>query len=207
MRFFPFFVWRLTASKEAWATEFWDSTDEVGGWNPWFSRPFNDWEVEVAERFLLTIQGKRQVTNMEDRVPWKETKNWKFSVKSLYSALELRSAIPFLRSIIWSPYVPTKVSFSTWEALWGKVLTLNQLKKRGWSIGNRYFLCCVEEEPIDHILIHCTKARVLWKLLFALFGVMWVFPFSVRKTLLGWHGSFGGKKRRKVWMTAPLCLF
>ena len=79
--------------------------------NPQFSRSFNDWEVEVVERFLLTIQGKRLVIDMEDRVIRKETKDGKFFVKSLYSALELRSAILFPMSVIWSPCVPTKVGF------------------------------------------------------------------------------------------------
>ena len=74
-------------------------------------------------------------------------------------------------------------------------------------MANRCFLCCVEEESINHILIHCTKVRVLWELLFALFGVMRVLLFSVRDTILGWHGSFVDKKSRKVWMIAPLCLF
>ena len=76
---------------------------EEGDWNPRFSKPFNDWEVEVVERFPLTIQGKRLVIDMKDRVLWKETKDRKFSFKSIYSALEPRSAIPFPRSIIWSP--------------------------------------------------------------------------------------------------------
>ena len=87
------------------------------------------------------------------------------------------------------------------------MLTLDQLKKRGWTLANRCFLCCVEEESIDHILIHCTKARVLWELLFVFFGLMWVLPYSVRDTLLGWRSINLGKKRSKVWMTAPLCLF
>ena len=78
------------------------------------------------------------------------------------------------------------------------MLTLDQLKKWGWILANRCFLCCVEEESIDHILIHCTKAKVLWELLFALFGGTWVLPLSVRDTLLGWRGFNMGKKRRKV---------
>ena len=32
-------------------------------------------------------------------------------------------------------------------------------------------------------------------------------PSSVRETLLSWHGSFVGKKRRKVWRAAPLHTF
>ena len=89
----------------------------------------------------------------------------------------------------------------------GKVLTLDQLKRMGWLMDNKCFLCCAKEESINPILIHYTKARVLWELSFALFGVMWVLPFSIRDILLGWHGSFVGKKCRKVWMAAPLCLF
>ena len=98
---------------------------------------------------------------MEDRMLWKETKDGIFSVKSLYSALVSRRVVQFPNSIIWSPWVPTKVGFFAWEASWGKVLSLDQLKERGCILANRCFLSCVEEESIDHILIHCTKARVL----------------------------------------------
>ena len=152
-------LYALAASKEAWVAEIWDSTSEEGDWNPWSSKPFNDWQVEMVERFLLKIQGKRLISDLENRVLWKETKDEKFSLKSLYSALELRYAILFPRSIIWSSYVPTKMGFFAWEASWGNVLTLDQLKR--WSMANRCFLCCVEEKSIDYILIYCTKARVL----------------------------------------------
>ncbi|RVX17155.1 hypothetical protein CK203_003428 [Vitis vinifera] len=83
---------------------------------PHLVKPFNDGEVEMVEMverwFLVTLQGKRVITDLEDRVLWKEeTKDGKFSVKSLYGALELRTAVSFLRSTIWNPCVPTKVGF------------------------------------------------------------------------------------------------
>ena len=159
------------------------------------------------ERLLLTIRGRRLNPHLEDRVLWKETKDEIFSVNSLYCALVSRSVVQFPNNIIWSPCVPTKVGFFAWEASWDKVLTLDQLKERGCILANRCFLSCVEEESIDHILIHCTKARVLWELLFAIFGVNWVLPFSVRDTLLGWRGFNMGKKRRKVWKAAPFVSF
>ena len=34
-----------------------------------------------------------------------------------------------------------------------------------------------------------------------------MFPSSVKETLLGRRGSFGGKKRKVVWQAGPLCLF
>ena len=62
----------------------------------------------MVETFFLKIQGKRLITNLEDRVLWKETKDGKFCFKSLYSVLELRCVGSFPRSII---CVPTKVGF------------------------------------------------------------------------------------------------
>ncbi|RVW91675.1 LINE-1 reverse transcriptase-like [Vitis vinifera] len=112
---------------------------------------------------------------------------------------------------------PSLYAFASYKEAWidemwdhsggEEVLTLDQLKKRGRCLANRCFLCCEEEESVDHILIQCSKARVLWELLFALFGVSWVLPYLVRDTLSGWSDFNMGKKRRKVWKAAPLCIF
>ena len=60
---------------------------------------------------------------------------------------------------------------------------------------------------MDHLFLHCGKTRVLWELLFSLFGVNWTMSGSVRDMLLGWIGTFVGKRRKKVWQPAPICLF
>ena len=99
------------------------------------------------------------------------------------------------------------MSFFAWEASWEKVLTQDQLKRRGWILANRCCLCCIEEETINHILVHCSKVKILWDLVFSLFGVNWVLPFTVRDTLLSWYVSFKDKKHRNVWWAVPLCLF
>ena len=99
------------------------------------------------------------------------------------------------------------MSFFAWEASWEKVLTQDQLKRRGWILANRCCLCCAEEESINHILVHCSKTKILWDLVFSLFGVNWVLPFSVKDTLLSWYVSFKDNNHRKVWRAAPLCLF
>ena len=110
-------------------------------------------------------------------------------------------------SILFGTMGAHQVGFFASEASWGKVLTLDQLKRRGNALSNRCFLRGEGEETVNHLLIHCSKARILWDLLLAIFGVSWVFPLFVWKTLLSWQGSFVGKRHKKAWMTAPLCFF
>ena len=76
--------------------------------------------------------------------------------------------------------------FFAWEATWGKILTLDRLQKRGWKLPNRCFLCACEAESVNHLLIHCSMARVLWDLVLGLVGVKWVFPNTVKEVLYSW---------------------
>ena len=178
-----------------------------GGWTPLFSRAFNDWELELVERFLQKIQTFRVHRDVEDRVIWIASRCGTFSVKSLYSILESRDSLLFPGGSVWRLSAPPKVAFFTWEASWGKVLTLNQLQRRGHFLANRSFLCVSKVETVDHLLLHCAKTQVLWNLLFSLLSVFWILSCSMKETLLGWHGSFVGKACKKVRQVAPYVYF
>ena len=79
------------------------------------------------------------------------------------------------------------------------LLTLDHVQRRGFYLANRCFLCLFEVETVDHLLLHCANAWVLWHLLVSLFGVSWVLSYLMKETLLGWHGSFVGKAHKKAW--------
>ena len=100
----------------------------------------------------------------------KNSKKTDYFFISMYSLLDLSPPLDFPSRSIWNPIVPPKLSFFTWEAYEGKVLTLDQLKKRGFTLANRCFLCEEEKETIDHMLIHCPTARILWDLFLAIGG-------------------------------------
>ena len=151
----------------------------------------------------------RVVSNREDRMVLKGGNSGSYSVKLLYEALNRIVAEPrsFPALSVWNSLVPLKVGFFAWEASWGKVMTLDQLKKRGRPLANRCYLSEEERETLNHLLIHCPKAKMLWELILAIVRFGWVFPFSVQQVLLAWQGTKVGKKRKKVWKAAPLCLF
>ncbi|RVW94166.1 hypothetical protein CK203_038228 [Vitis vinifera] len=132
---------------------------------------FNDWEIELVEHFLHKIQVFRVQREEEDKVVWTTPKYGTFSIKSLYSILEPGGSSLFPSDSIWRVSVPPKVAFFAWEASWGKVLTLEQLQRREYSLANKCFLCLSKVGTMDHLLLHCVKTWVLWNLLFSLFGV------------------------------------
>ncbi|RVW54461.1 putative ribonuclease H protein [Vitis vinifera] len=130
------------------------------------------WVADCWILWGMRGDGKRLIVGMEDRVLWNASKNGIFSVKSLYNTLDSSGAVPFPWRIIWSPCVPTKVGFFAWEASWEKVLTQDQLKRRGWILANRCLLCCDDEETINHILIHCPRRGCCGILCFRYLGLI-----------------------------------
>ena len=96
-----------------------------------FLRDFNDWELDMVGNLLLALRGHR-ITMEEDSVFWKEERNGQFSVKKAYSLLVSPIAAVFPKSNVWVDRVLTKIAFFAWENVWGKVLSLDRLQKRGW---------------------------------------------------------------------------
>ena len=95
-------LFALASSKEAWVADLWMHCSKGGGWNPSFSRPLNDWEIETVECFLSGIQDKVVVEEREDEVLWAITKSGSFFVKSLLSICEEVRVSHFPTSIVWN---------------------------------------------------------------------------------------------------------
>ena len=61
-------LFSISLSKDAWVSDVWNPDSDGEGWTPLFSRAFNDWEIEMVERFMLKIQAFRVQREDEDRV-------------------------------------------------------------------------------------------------------------------------------------------
>ena len=128
-----------------------------GGWNFSFRRHFHDWELEEVQGFLATVNSQSISPNLSDRIWWKKEKNGSFSVKTCFDLLEGGSQQSVPIKMLWNPIVPTKVGFFAWEVWWGNILTMDQLKKRGFSLASRCVFCGKDEESLEHLLIHCQR--------------------------------------------------
>ena len=158
------------------------------------------------ERFLQTLYKQNFSPSGEDKLLLKDVREEGYSVKLMYQGLDPSPAIEFPYRLVWNPVVPPKTGFFAWEATWGKVLMLDQLKHHGRAFANKCFLCEEDEETIDHLLINCKSAKTLWNLLLSVVGTSWVFPRSVLHTLLAWQGAAVVKSAKKYgWQ--HLCVY
>ena len=115
----------------------------------------------------------------EDRISWGSKDSKIFSVKSCYSYLSTPSPRSFPWKGVWKSKVPPRVAFFSWTAALEKILTIDNLRKRGLILVDWCCLCRESGESPDHILLHCKVARELWNMVFVMFGVQWVMPGTV----------------------------
>ena len=65
---------------------------------------------------------------------------------------------PFPWKIIWSSEAPPRVAFFVWTVALGKILTIDNLRKRKIRITDWCYMCKCNGEFVDHFLLHCPIA-------------------------------------------------
>jgi hypothetical protein len=125
--------------------------------------------------------------------------------KSYYRTISAHGPISFPWKSIWRSKAPPRVAFFAWTTARGKILTLDNFRRRGMVVVNRCWLCESEGESIDHLLLHCGAARALWDAFFSMFGLCWVMSNTVKDLFASWWT--GGRSRSAVvWKMVPLCI-
>ena len=127
----------------------------LGAWNPKFLRPFNDWEMDAIQAFIVLTSNGVIAPLVKDKLIWMGDISSCFMVKAYFNHLEGVSPSSVPTKMHWNPYVPSKIGFFAWEAWRSEVLTEFQLKRRGFNLASKCSLCGKKEEKLEHILIHC----------------------------------------------------
>jgi hypothetical protein len=126
-------------------------------------------------------------------------------VSTFYRVLSPPGSIPFTWKGIWRTKALPRVVFFAWTTVKSKIPTIDNLCRRGMIMVNRCWLCELDGESVDHLLLHCRLANALWNVIFSQFGLCWVMLGLVRELFACWWT--GGRSRSVVvWKMVPLCL-
>ncbi|XP_035544454.1 uncharacterized protein LOC108983424 isoform X2 [Juglans regia] len=175
-------------------------------WNILFTRANHDWELSIVSEFFSMIYSSERLTTQDDRLQWRGKDSKKFSVKTYYKILVSQGNEYFPWKSIWKSRVPSKVAFFVWTAALGKILTTDNLRKRGLIVTDWCYLCKKNGESVDHLLLHCEVTRELWNGIFRRVDVAWVMPAKVVDLLACWKGLKGSTQVAAAWKMIPLCI-
>ena len=161
---------------------------------------------ELTYHAIVKVYNNIYCAKKRNNIVWKVAKNGSFTVKENFIHLERVNHPLVPVKLLWNSCIPTKVSFFTWEVWWDKMLTMDQLKRRGHYIASKCPFCRKNEEALEHLLVHCPMIWGFWAALTSITRANWACPLAVKDLLLCWSAFPVRKHARKIWKAAPLSL-
>ena len=174
-------------------------------WNMTFVHNFNDHELNGVTDFLHHLYSHTPVSLDNDVFWWRLKKNGLFDIRSFYDAIRDCARVNFPWKSVWHSKAPRRVCFSIWSAAWHRILTCDNLMRWGYTMTSGRWKCRCGGESLDHLLIHCSMASILWNFAFCSFGIQWVLPKRVVDLLRGWWNIIG-RHFSGIWNIVHLCL-
>ena len=126
--------------------------------------------MEGGYSFFEIIYSKLPRGEADDPLSWKLTQTKFFDVCFYFIYIyiyiyfffsgPLNASFPW--KSIWCIKAPKRVSFLLWTTVWDRILTIDNLVKRGLSLINWCCLCRCNGDIVDHLLLHCKFAHTLW---------------------------------------------
>ena len=100
---------------------------------------------------------------------------------------------------IWKLKVPPRVVIFGWLAIRKRILTQDNLRKRGRIVVNACPMCLRGEESADHLMVTCKTAHYVWRSVIGWFDCCWVFPNSLPELFQAWKALIRAPRGKELW--------
>ena len=196
-------LYNINRAREALVSEVMSYANERVSWDIQFRHLVNDQESLSLDSFLVLIYSTKVWGVGANKLCWKPACSRGFKVSGYYHSLSPSTVIPFPWKMVWQSKVPHWVAFFSWTAALGKILTIDNLRKRHFVVLEWCFMCKGCGESVDHLLLHCSIASEIWSMIFCLFGICWVMLQRVANLLDCWSCNFKRHRNIVVWRIVP----
>jgi hypothetical protein len=165
-------LFSLSTHKEATIKDLVRFEGDCRSWNFDWRRNLFLWEEEKVAQLVLALEDAR-LSNLVDSWRWKLDPEGIFSVKVAFESLSLEIAPgPILPSFearvfnnIWASPAPSKVIVFSWQLLYNRIPTKDNLVLRGVlppGSGANCNWCIGVGESASHLFLHCRSVLVVW---------------------------------------------
>ena len=155
-------------------------------WTPILRRIIREDEEGHLMSLLNILSGVHIAEGGEDIRLWKASKDGSFRVSCFFSAITGRINGRNPMASIWKIKAPPRAIVFGWLVLRKRILTMDNLRRRRKVVVNGCPMCLTEEETVDHLLLNCKVAQMLWRLVIDCFGCSWVLPNCIVDLFQAW---------------------
>lgn len=99
----------------------------------------------------------------------------------------------------WIKNLTPKVNYFSWILLQNKILTTNNLCKRGFQVPNICILYMADVESIPHLFINYPFAQEIWGKMLQLWDLYWVFPSTILDQFSQWRAPSNNQVIKRLW--------
>eukprot|EP00253_Pinus_taeda_P012671 PITA_12671 len=147
--------------------DFWDLAQTSGKWRSWRKLEYRDdspIKIKVEALGSLLKQRMILVTEGQDQLRWGNNNKGNFNLKEAKSILlGLDYRVPNKTwQLLWKHQGWMKIKLFMWLVHHKKILTWDNIRKRGVMGPSKCHLCEVKEENMEHILNSCSYTTWLW---------------------------------------------
>ncbi|KAJ3672310.1 hypothetical protein LUZ60_007031 [Juncus effusus] len=164
----------------------------------------SNWGVGVISHNMPSLYSHAEI--IRDSIKWRWTENGRFSTHNAYFVLSLGVHTSHKLTTIWSVKVPLKMKVFIWLFKQNRVLTQDNLRRRGMIIINRCSLCCNQLETTQHLAGECLYVQYHWsKLCSKLREIKSTDPFHLVFTYAS--EGMGGDPLRQIAFLFMFCVW
>jgi hypothetical protein len=120
--------------------------------------------IEEFVSLWIRIQDVQLLQGVRDSINWKWTQDGSYSTRSAYRIQFKGSYGRFWTEQIWRAHAENKCKVFTWILLQEKILTADNLQKRGWPHQEHCALCNGPLETGLHLCLLCPFAKAVWNI-------------------------------------------
>jgi hypothetical protein len=152
-----------------------------------FCAPFTR-EEEVREFVSLwhSISSTHNLNDLDDTIIWRWSADGNYSSSSAYKIQFATNFCKIKINPIWKAKTEPKCRFFAWTLLHNKILTADNLQKRGWPCNHNCSLCSLSLETVTHLCKDCPFAVEVWSMILSWAELRFLFGISKTGTLSEW---------------------
>jgi len=178
-------------------------------WLGWKHLPIPNNLRDLWADLKISLSGSAPLNSLsEDKYVW-DPNDGNYTVKEGYKILQNASATNNwpLHKAAWNPECLPKVKFFNWTLLKSKILTAENLRKKGILGPSICCLCRAAEESSNHLFLECSFARNCWKLITSPLTIGDL-PNQITLLQKNWGNSYPHPKKNKtlvkrLWNSIP----